>query len=207
MVDVVASWTSQTVRISRADHKVTAPTRTSLALAITVVADRAAADAGLIDVSGQTAPRSRACSCTKSGGARRGLPGALLLLRIAASSNLANNAACGALLRRRPPEKSARPTRVHAWRLDRSTRRSRSPHAAAGRLRLGDCPRRQQGVPSQGLLGDFWGFDTSPMSKFDFPGKGFSTLVKTETDSLEVQGFMCDVLKGGHTGARAHRIS
>ena len=43
----------------------------------------------------------------------------------------------------------------------------------------------------------FWGFDTSPRYKFDFPGKGLYTFVKTETDSLEVQGFMCDVLKGG----------
>ena len=50
----------------------------------------------------------------------------------------------------------------------------------------------------------FWGFDTSPMSKFDFPGKGLYTFAKT--DSLEVQGFMCDVLKGG-TPVRARTAS
>ena len=50
----------------------------------------------------------------------------------------------------------------------------------------------------------FWGFDTSPRYKFDFPGKGLYTFVKT--DSLEVQGFMCDVLKGG-TPVRARTAS
>ena len=50
----------------------------------------------------------------------------------------------------------------------------------------------------------FWGFDTSPAYKFDFPGKGLYTFAKT--DSLEVQGFMCDVLKGG-TPVRARIAS
>lgn len=55
----------------------------------------------------------------------------------------------------------------------------------------------------------FWGFNASPFYKFDFPGKGLYTFVKTEKDvsscchKLEVQGFMCHVLKGG-SPVRAH---
>ena len=55
----------------------------------------------------------------------------------------------------------------------------------------------------------FWGFNASPFYKFDFPGKGLYTFVKTQKDvsdccyNLEVQGFMCNVLKGG-IPVRAH---
>jgi hypothetical protein len=49
----------------------------------------------------------------------------------------------------------------------------------------------------------FWGFDTSPFFKFAFPSKGLYTFVKTQKDTsdccydLEVQGFMCHVLREG----------
>ena len=58
----------------------------------------------------------------------------------------------------------------------------------------------------------FWGFDTSSFFKFDFPGKGMYTFVKSQKDTtdccfdVEIQGFMCDVLKGGEV-VRAHRTS
>ena len=56
----------------------------------------------------------------------------------------------------------------------------------------------------------FWGFDTSPFFKFDFPGKGVYTFAKTQKDEsdccydLEVQGFMCHVVAAdGTTPVRA----
>ena len=108
-----------------------------------------------------------------------------------------------------PPSRSRR-KKVPAQRacthgaVARSTRRSRSPHAAAGRLRLGDCPRRQQGVPSQGLLA-LLGLRHEPDVQVRL---SWQRLVHVCQDGL-LGGAGLHVRRSErrHTGARAHRIS
>ena len=56
----------------------------------------------------------------------------------------------------------------------------------------------------------FWGFDTSPYYKFPFPSKGLYTFAKVQKDTsdccfgLEVQGFLCPILRGGSTVRTLH---
>lgn len=80
--------------------------------------------------------------------------------------------------------------------VTRGTRCSSSP----------TCPAHASDANKQCFLkgySHFWGFDASPFMKFDFPGKGLYTFVKTQKDvsdccyDVEVQGFMCHVLKDG----------
>ena len=159
------------------------------------------ADAGASDLGRRAAqlgrPRKRGADRRERCSSRR---------HRAASSKLANNVR--ASLRRR--QSRSRRKKVPAQRActhgadTRTTRRSRSSHAAAGRLRLGDCPRRQQGVPSQGLLA-LLGLRHEPDVQVRL---SWQRLVHVCQDGL-VGGAGLHVRRSErrHTSARAHHIS
>ena len=110
-----------------------------------------------------------------------------------------------------PPSRSRR-KKVPAQRacthgaVDRSPRRSRSPHAAAGRLRLGDCPRRQQGVPSQGLLA-LLGLRHEPEVQVRLPRQRLVHVCQDRDGLVGGAGLHVRRSERRQTGARAHCIS
>ena len=115
----------------------------------------------------------------------------------AASFQLANNVRASGAAVSRAVVKKCSSTRVHmAPTLGPAA--VAELHAAAGRLRLGDCPRRQQ-VPSQGLLA--LGADTS-RRQVRLSGKACT---RCQDGLLGGAGFMCDVLKE-HRCARAPHL-
>ena len=142
--------------------------------------------------------------------ARRGPPRALFLSDASCVCELARDLANKEHVRLSAPPSRSRRKKVPAQRActhgadARTTRRSRSPHAAAGRLRLGDCPRRQQGVPSQGLLA-LLGLRHEPDVQVRL---SWQRLVHVCQDGL-LGGAGLHVRRSErrHTGARAHCIS